>query len=418
MFKKSVQALSLLLILAAAVSAGEFRFFGETNKDPLQYAAGEEMTFTVQLLEDGQPVSGKKLKWNRRGDDGETASGEAISDAEKPLVIQTKLEVPGFVHINVQAFDENGVLKNGENPMPSFDGGAGVRLDEITCCGEPADFDEFWAKQKARLAEVPIQADMVEVDSGNKDVACYDVKINCIGVPVSGYYCKPKKAEPKSLPAYVSFQGYGVHSAGKQPWSTDRLSLQINAHGIQNGQPEEYYTNLKNTSFRGYAFNNDENARPETSYFNGMMLRVMRALQWIKTQPEWNGEVLVVGGGSQGGLQCLTAAGLDSDVTECNAVVPWCLDLAGYAQKNRLRGWRPDWAEGLGYYDAATHAKRIRCKTTISAGLGDYTCPPSGQIVLYNNLNCPKVLTFNQGRTHGYTMPNGSVSTLTNIDAK
>ncbi len=412
MLKKFTLTLSFLLVLTLGVMAGEYTFYAETNKDPITYAPGEEMTFTVTLLEDGKAISGPTLKWTRRGDDGLTENGEAVADAEKPLVIKTKITEPGFVHINVRAFDADGKAIQ----MAPFDGGAGVRLDEIKGCDEPADFDAFWAKQKARLAEVPLHAEMVEVDSGNPNVLCYDVKIDCIGMPVSGYFCKPKNAKEKSLPAYVSFHGYGVGSANKAPWAKDRLHLDINAHGIVNGQPKEFYDELRNTTLKGYAFDKEENAKPETCYFLGMMLRLIRAMEWIKAQPEWNGEVLVVSGGSQGGFQCLSAAGLDPDVTECNANVPWCLDLEGHSAKNRLNGWRPDWAPGLAYFDPTFHAKRIKCKVTIFAGLGDYVCPPSGQMVLYNNLNCQKKLTFSQGRTHGYQMPNGSQSVLTNME--
>ncbi len=60
----------------------------------------------------------------------------------------------------------------------------------------------------------------------------------------------------------------------------------------------------------------------------------------------------------------------------------------------------------MGYYDAANMAKRIKCPTTIGAGLGDTVCPPSGICVLYNNLSVPKQLEFTQGRTHPYTPPN------------
>jgi hypothetical protein len=35
-----------------------------------------------------------------------------------------------------------------------------------------------------------------------------------------------------------------------------------------------------------------------------------------------------------------------------------------------------------------------------------------GIAVLYNNLSVPKKLEFQQGRTHMYTMPNGSTNTL------
>ena len=71
----------------AAAWAGDISFYGVTDKDPLSYAPGETMTFTVSVLEDGQKVSGKNLAWIRRGDDGKTETGQAVSDAEQPLVI-------------------------------------------------------------------------------------------------------------------------------------------------------------------------------------------------------------------------------------------------------------------------------------------------------------------------------------------
>ena len=66
----------------------------------------------------------------------------------------------------------------------------------------------------------------------------------------------------------------------------------------------------------------------------------------------------------------------------------------------------PEWTPALGYYDGVNHAKRIKCPVTISAGLGDYICPPSGVVTLYNNIKSNVRLTFHQGQTHGYTMKN------------
>ncbi|MDO4570147.1 MAG: acetylxylan esterase [Planctomycetia bacterium] len=411
MLKFFIPSVTFFALIVSTLCAGEIRFYGETDKDPLAYKPGEEMVFSVQLLDEGKPVEGVTLKWFRRGDDGLREEGSVVSAAE-PLVIRTKIEVPGFVHVNVQALDKEGkTLKDGERNIVPFDGGAGVRLDEIQGYPEPEDFDEFWAKQKARLAEVPMRVEMVPVESGAEGVLCFDVKVDCVGRPVSGYYCKPKGAAPKSLPAHVTFHGYGIRSSNKPTWAREAIVFDVNAHGILNGQPQEYYEALQKGELAGYGFNKEENQNPETAYFNGMFLRLMRALEFIKAQPEWNGEVLIVSGGSQGGLQCLSAAGLDADVTECRAYVPWCLDLGGRNLK-RLGGWFPEWTDALGYYDAANHAKRIKAKTTIVAGLGDYVCPPSGQIVLYNNLKCEKELTFHQGKTHGYTMPNGTKSVL------
>jgi len=49
-------------------------------------------------------------------------------------------------------------------------------------------------------------------------------------------------------------------------------------------------------------FHSEENAKPETAYFGGMAWRVVRAIEYLKSLPEWNGRDLTVRGGSQGAL--------------------------------------------------------------------------------------------------------------------
>ena len=39
------------------------------------------------------------------------------------------------------------------------------------------------------------------------------------------------------------------------------------------------------------------------------------------------------------------------------------------------------------------------------AGLGDYTCPPTGIVAFWNNLACPRRIVWVQGSTHGYVPP-------------
>ena len=54
------------------------------------------------------------------------------------------------------------------------------------------------------------------------------------------------------------------------------------------------------------------------------------------------------------------------------------------------------------------------CKVTITrAGLGDYTCPPSGVAILYNNMTCPKQINWMQNSTHGYLPPTKYRQTFT-----
>ena len=393
----------------SAAWAGTFSFTCSTSKEPLSYQPGEPMQFKVQLIEDGRPLAGKTLKWLRTGDDGQTANGEAMSSDVKPLEIASSMAKPGFVRIEISAFNPDGSpLKDTAGETVKFDGGAGVQPEKLEGYPEPADFDAFWQKQKARLAEIPITAELREVAAKQPGFKVYDVRIACAGKrPVTGYLSIPVDAKGKSLSAQVGFHGYGV-SGSDQQCQAGTIFFDVNAHGIENGREPEYYKALREGELKNYGLINEENAKPGTAYFNGMMLRAMRALQYVKTRPEWNGRDLLVSGGSQGGFQAIAAAALDQQVTGCYAWKPWCCDLGGI-RLNRLRGWRPDFADGLGYYDTATMGRRVTCETTIVAGLGDYVCPPSGLAVLYNNLkSTKKSIEFTQGATHG-TQPAGAV---------
>ena len=399
-------AFAAFLSATAAVMAGTLSITWSTDKEPVSYRPSETMTFKAQLVDDGKPLAGKVLKWLRTGDDGKSAKGEGVSSESQPVEIKTSTDKPGFVRLEISVFNTDGMpVKDAKNAPLKFEGGAGVEPTKLEGCPEPEDFDEFWQKQKARLAAVPMKAELKEVEAKKPGFKVYDVKIECAGgKPVSGYLSIPENAKPKSLGAQVSFHGYGVGGADQQSWG-GMIVLDINAHGIENGREPEYYKALQEGALKGYAFSSVENAKPETAYFNGMMLRLLRSLEYIKSRPEWNGKVLVAAGGSQGGLQAITAAALDHDVTQCNAYKPWCCDLGGI-KLNRLRGWRPDFTDGLAYYDTATMGKRIKCPTAITTGLGDYVCPPSGVSVLYNNIKAPKTLEYMQGSTHGYNPPN------------
>lgn len=253
------------------------------------------------------------------------------------------------------------------------------------------------------------------------NVETWDVKVACDGppapgkdapAPLSGYLSKTRGAAPGSATAQINFHGYGVRSAIRRDKDANdpqnpNIILDINVHGIENGQSDAFYEQLAQTDLRGYGFHGQTNQDPQSAYFYGVALRVLRALEFIKSQPEWDGKTLVVSGGSQGAFQALLAAGLDADVTHCNAWKPWVCDLGGVTL-GRLKGWRPEYTPALAYFDPVNHAKRIRAETFITSGLGDYVCPPSGVTVLYNNIpaQTPKRIEYQQGATHGESPPN------------
>jgi cephalosporin-C deacetylase-like acetyl esterase len=209
---------------------------------------------------------------------------------------------------------------------------------------------------------------------------------------MSGYMSVPRNAKPKSLPAYVSYQGAGVSSSW--PGSAgNALYMNINAHGIPNGQPAAFYQKLRDNELKGY-WHRNKNDR-EKIYFHGMYLRVMRSLDFIKSRPEWNGKVLIVSGSSQGGGQAIAAAALDPQVTLCVAAVAALSDHAGSYAK-RQPGWPrfydargkadPAVVAATAYYDNVYFARRIKCETWMTTGLFDTTCAPAGVYTVFNNL--------------------------------
>lgn len=76
--------------------------------------------------------------------------------------------------------------------------------------------------------------------------------------------------------------------------------------------------------------------------------------------------------------------------------------------------WAPDYTLVVRYFDTAVQATRVKCPVKIMARLGDYTCPPSGIMALYNSLTTEKEITFRQNGTHGYDSPGCEIYILNN----
>ena len=186
----------------------------------------------------------------------------------------------------------------------------------------PPGFDEFWQRKRAELDKVPVKATRREFSPLGlaNTLVCYDTRVECAGgAPVSGYLCMPRDAKPKSLPAIVVFHGAGVRdSVPRQKYAHNAIAFDVNAHGLPNGRPKEFYDDLFKGELADYRSRHLDDH--EKNYFVGIYTRIMRALDYVKSLPEWDGKTLIVTGGSQGGAQALAAAALDPQVTLCVAV--------------------------------------------------------------------------------------------------
>ena len=441
-----------IALLAAIVAMGSFAnpkalqktwLKGTTDKSPIYYKPGETMVFTIEPQEiKGKLPEGKYfLQWERTGDDGIEEKGKEPFTG-KPFVYKTSIAKPGFVRLYAIIVDENGqpfkkkkpAFKGDPNSPEGraayrrykkirrhifFDGGAAADIDTLQQgAPEPADFDAFWAKQKAELAKVPFNAKRIERESGNPMARLYAVSVDCTGgMPVTGYLSIPKAAEKgEKFPLRIEAFGYGVgeQHAPRKP-SEKAIDFRINAHGFllrEFGGTDEYYkTYADKISSNGYtyAFDPKQNSNTETCYFRGMILRMIRAIQYAKSLPEWNGKTIDVSGSSQGGAFAIWAAGCGEGVTRAFSTVTGFCDH-GKELVGRLQGkWpRIKYVPALGYFDTVNFAKRIpaTCRVDIPrAGLGDYTCEPSGIAILWNNLKCPKTIVWMQGSQHSSNIP-------------
>jgi len=387
------------------------------GRDDPFFAPGEEMVFEIRL--DGAkgeiPPDAYFVDWERRGDDGVVEKGRApLPTADAPLVLRTKSDRPGFVCVeaNVVTADGRRVPKKHRwEKRVFFQGGAGVAPGTLRAGTEPADYDAFWKAQMAALAAVPVRAELAPTPCADAGVRLYAVRVDCAGGrPVTGWLTVPADASPTNrYPAEVSYRGA---SKDDQPAPAkgphDRIRFESNGHGFDLGRGPDYvksfFDSVRRPGFE-YGFDPESNEHRETSYWLGMALRAVRALEWIVTLPEWDGRTLSLAAGSQGGWQALMAAARFPRVTRVSTSVTWGCDWTGQAEFGRLPStYRPAcWFPDMAYFDAVFAARRVACPVEISkAGLGDYVSPPSSLAVLFNELRGPKKIVWHQGWTHGW----------------
>jgi cephalosporin-C deacetylase-like acetyl esterase len=129
-----------------------------------------------------------------------------------------------------------------------------------------------------------------------------------------------------------------------------------------------------------------------THYYKRVYVGCVRAIDFIYTLPEFDGETLGVTGGSQGGALSIVTAALDSRIKFLAALYPALCDHTGYLH-NRAGGW-PHYfqskkpvegeVETLSYFDVVNFARRVKVQGYYSWGYNDMTCPPTSMYSAYN----------------------------------
>ena len=395
-------------------------FVGTTDKDAISYQLGEEMHFTVSLYADEELASCDKFKYVLKADDGRTVETGYADGKTGVFTLTTKLNVPGFVNLQVIACNKDGNEISGVN---YFKGGAGADIANIRKVkAEPADFDAFWKDQLAMLDETaPDLLEAREVASPDASFKVYAIRIrfcerNTWGNYVSGYLSIPKNAKAGALALKMVYMGAGIFDIEKV--CTKRTAtLVVSAHSLELGRDGSYYGGLMNGSLRNYF--DAHNATRETVYFREMILRDIQAVRFMKQyfgaegtderfSGLWNAKrELTLTGGSQGGFQAVAVAALEpEDVTMLLIDYPWLCDIGGCGTNGRIAStFMPTYTPALEYYDTVNFGKRLTCTVIIGIeGLGDDIATTTGVTVFWNSLspNIIRRITYVQNQSHSH----------------
>lgn len=409
-FSRPLAALLVLLspaLFTQAASSTNYQINVGTDRPKAIYEQNETVGFNVTVTLNGQPLTNAEVQWTMTKDGVPPVRTGTIFLTNGQGTVTGTLAEPGFLQCRATF-----------HPLGSraLTAVAGAGIDPLKIKPSlpvPDDFDEFWSAQKKKLASVRVNPQLTSVKSSHAEVECFDLKADSHGSLVSGYFARPTEAKPKSLPIILTVHGAGVRSSsldGPANWAKQGfLALDINAHGIPNGQPQSFYSELANGMLKDYRTAGRESR--ETVYFLGMFLRVLRAIDFLTDQPEWDGRTVIVYGSSQGGAQAIVAAGLDERVTFFAAGVPAMCDHTGTVA-GRVNGWPkliPSGPEGTPdprvlqvarYYDMVNFATRAKVAGIVTVGFIDATCPPSTVYAAYNALPGMKEMFNDPTATH------------------
>ena len=368
------------------------------TKSDWTYQVGDKVDFEVRILRNGQPVAQAEIRYQVGLEklSPEKEGTMTLKDGTVKIKGGT-LAAPGFLRCEVW-FDHDGITYHDW-------GTAGFNPDDIEPTVDlPTDFDDFWTQAKNELKEIPLDAKLTLVpELSTADINVYHVNLQNAIRSWRGYsrfygmLSMPK--QPGKYPAILGVPGAGVRGYGRDDRAAKGVIVfKVGIHGIPVDLEPEVYQSLGSGALSGYAtYNLDDK---DQYYYKRVYLGCVRAIDFIYSLPEFDGETLAVTGGSQGGALSIVTAGLDSRVKYLAAYYPAMCDMTGYLQ-GRAGGWphmfaqydqkkHPDWTNTIGYYDVVNFARRVTAAGWYSWGYNDHVCPPTSMHAAYNSISAPK----------------------------
>ncbi len=274
---------------------------------------------------------------------------------------------------------------------------------------QEADFDSFWDQTVAESNQQPLKATLEEISYPAKQVTVYRLQYDGFGpgTRVNAWYLVPKASaladKAGKRPAIVQYHGYSG-SKGRPisylHWALQGYNvLSVDTRGQDGDTPDnQAYPNGSAVGFMTKGIGD-----PKTYFYRFAYMDCLRAVDFLRTQPEI-GPIALTGGSQGGGLTLAVAAlGANQPFVAAMADVPFLCHFRRAVEifstgpyQELINHWKsyPGVVENnfrtLSYFDGMNFAARIKCPVLLSVGLLDTTCPPSTGFGVYNNLTVEK----------------------------
>ena len=404
-----VIGLSLSLHAASALPKGKISIeITPDRTEDWRYSAGDSVAYDIVVRVDGKPLKNASVKYTFAREKMPAHETHRATLPDGRLRVKTAgMPCPGFLTCRVFLLDEKGATVADDLAQAAFDP---EKLRPMT--DMPEDFAAFWERAKAENAKIPMDPRVERAEQWCTDkVDLYYVRLQSFRKDnyVYGYVSVPKSKGPH--PAVLYVPGAGVAKTKPSTYMAEKgvITMTLGIHGIPLDMPDENYDILKNGALYNYQFVNLDNR--DQYYYKRVFMGCIRAIDYLFTRPEFDGERLMVSGGSQGGGLSIVTTALDPRVKYFVCFYPALCDHMGYLY-DRAGGWPHMFdrtrvyfrtAERIlnsRYYDAANFARLIRVPGFFSWGYNDLSCPITSMYSAYNVVTAPKELVLELRNGH------------------
>jgi len=270
----------------------------------------------------------------------------------------------------------------------------------------PADFDEYWARALADLADQPADVEITPAEFQTPFARCSHLRFT--GTGGARVHAKLLQPVTPTGPAVLEFHGYSGNSGDwvtKLPYVALGYTVAtLDMRGQAGLSIDE--TPVANWSMASYLLRGiDDN--PDNLLYRHLYLDTARLAQIVMALDGVDQSRVGATGFSQGGGLTLACAALEPRVKLAAPVYPflsdfrraWELDLETrpydeiteyFRKRDPLHQREGEIFTRLGYVDVQHLAPRIQARTELTVSLNDHVCPPSTQFAAYNKLTCEK----------------------------